>query len=78
MARVEPLPKADVLHGALDDGQKHVLLGALLLGAEHDEPLVVVAPERSPAMLNAVKGAGGDRERLELEVHGKGGGGEVM
>ena len=29
-------------------------------------------------MLDAVEGAGGDGQRLELEVHGEGGGAEVV
>ena len=51
VAGAEAVFVRNVLHGALDDGVQHAFLGGLVLGAEHDQPLVVVAAERSPEML---------------------------
>ena len=78
MASVEALSQRKVFHGALDNCQKYVLLRTLLLGAEHDQPFVIAPSESSPEVLDTVERTGSDRQRLELEVHGKGSGVEVV
>ena len=77
-AGVVALLSWDVLHGALDEREQDVLLRTLLLHAEEDEALVVAASEVAPEVLDAVERAGGNGQSLELEVHGEGGGAEVV